>query len=250
MLTFVDIALEIGHDAGVADGRLTPRQRARLATMDEIKRAARAQLASEGSTGVSLRAIARELGVVSSAVYRYIPSRDELLTILIEEAYDAVGLAVETAEAAARRDDFTGRWMAVGRAVRRWAIEYPSEYALVYGSPVPGYHAPPERTVGPATRVARVLTTLLDDIGRAGAAIPDGELPPPRALLRDLRAVNTVLGTDVSPELMARGLGAWMAMFGMVSFEVFGQLENVLEARDQHFDHQMRRLALLIGLEA
>ena len=228
--------------------RLTPRQRSRLATIEEIKRVARVQLASEGSAGLSLRAIARELGVVSSAVYRYVPSRDELLTLLIEESYDALGATVETAEGAVRRDDLLGRWMAAGRAVRGWALAHPADYALVYGSPVPGYHAPPERTVGPATRVPSLLTVLLHDIEVAGAALPVGELPPPRALLPDLKAISKQMDATVAPELLARGLAAWMALFGMVSFELFGQLHNVIDARDAHFEHQLRRLALLIGL--
>jgi AcrR family transcriptional regulator len=236
--------------AAVAAKPLTPRQRARLSTLDEIKRVARHQLATEGSSGLSLRAIARELGVVSSAVYRYVPSRDELLTILITEAYDALGAAVEAAEAAKRRDDFLGRWFAAGRAVRHWALEHASEYALIYGSPVPGYHAPAERTVGPATRVALVLTHLLADLQAAGAVTPDGTLPPPKAVAAEMHGLTETLGLDVSPELMARGLAAWMALYGMVSFELFGQLDNVIEHRDAHFDHQLRRLWTLIGMGA
>src|SRR5262249_25543779 len=151
-----------------------------------------------------------------SAVYRYVPSRDELLTILITEAYDALGAAVEAAEAAKRRDDLIERWLAAGRAVRHWALEHASEYALIYGGPVPGYHAPPERTVGPATRVALVLTHLLADLQAAGAVTPDGSLPPPRAVAAEMKGLVELLGLDVSPELMARGLAAWMALFGMV----------------------------------
>ena len=118
------------------------RERVRAELIREITEIARRQLATEGAAGLSLRAVAREMGMVSSAIYRYFPSRDDLLTTLIIDGYNAVGAAVEQAEAACPRDDYTGRWLAACRAVRDWALANPHEYALVYGSPVPGYEAP------------------------------------------------------------------------------------------------------------
>ena len=119
------------------------RARVRDELTREIKDAARRQLAEVGSAGLSLRAVARELGMVSSAVYRYFPSRDELLTALIVDAYDAVGAAVEQAEASVRARRL--RRTLAGRDARRcasWAVANPQEYALIFGSPVPGYRAP------------------------------------------------------------------------------------------------------------
>src|SRR5471032_709624 len=115
----------------------TARDRARAEITGEIKAVARRQLAEHGSAALSLRAVAREVGMVSSAVYRYFPSRDELLTALIVDAYDAVGEAVEHALAAKRRGNFVARWVAMSRAIRAWALAHPHEYALIYGSPVP-----------------------------------------------------------------------------------------------------------------
>ena len=97
----------------------TARQRQHRETMADILRIAHQQLAREGAAALSLRAIARELGLVSSAIYRYVPSRDELLTLLIEESYNAFGDAVEAAESRCRRDDLGRRWLAIGRSVRR-----------------------------------------------------------------------------------------------------------------------------------
>src|SRR5579859_2435714 len=122
----------------MTEPRLTPRARARAEMTDEIKRVAREHLAAQGPD-LSLRAVARELGVVSSAVYRYFASRDELLTALIIDAYNELGAAAETAEAAVSRRDLAGRWIALGRGIRGWAVANPHEYALLYGSPVPGY---------------------------------------------------------------------------------------------------------------
>src|SRR5262245_38214115 len=129
--------------------------------VDEIKAVARRHLAAEGAN-LSLRAVARDLGMVSSAVYRYFPSRDDLLTALIIDAYQAVGEVAERADAGCDRADLTGRWLAVSGAIRSWALANPHEYALIYGSPVPGYAAPPD-TVPPATRAVAVLAGLLRD---------------------------------------------------------------------------------------
>ena len=149
----------------------TPRARARAAVVEEIKAAARAQLAEVGAAALSVRHVARELGMSSSGMYRYFASRDELLTALIIDAYDALGGAVEQAEAAVDRADLFGRWWAAASAVRTWARAHPQEYGLVYGSPVPGYAAPQD-TVGPASRVPLALATILRDAWSARAIDP------------------------------------------------------------------------------
>src|SRR5215471_7951252 len=136
----------------------TARERVRAELIREITEIARRQLATEGAAGLSLRAVAREMGMVSSAIYRYFPSRDDLLTTLIIDGYNAVGTAVEKADAAWPAEDYAGRWLAACRAVREWALAHPHEYALVYGSPVPGYQAP------------AVFGKIIGDACRAGAA--------------------------------------------------------------------------------
>lgn len=222
----------------------TPRQRAHAQTVSDIKRMAREQLSTEGSAGLSLRAIARQLGIVSSAVYRYVPSRDELLTMLIEDAYNSLGDAAEAADRRCRRGDLAKRWMAIGRAVRGWAVEHPAEYALLYGSPVPGYHAPPERTVVAGTRVMRLLGALLP-----GAQPPADDPALPAGTARDLRRVIADLGVgEVEEQMLVRGMLGWTAMFGLVSFELFGQYGATLSSPAAYFDYQLARLAELIGL--
>ena len=124
------------------------RARVRAEMVDEIKSVARRHLAVDGAN-LSLRAVARDMGMVSSALYRYFASRDELLTALIIDAYNSMGEAAEHADAGVTdRSDLVGRWLAVARALRAWALARPHEYALIYGSPVPGYAAPAD-TVGP-----------------------------------------------------------------------------------------------------
>ncbi|GAB3890218.1 hypothetical protein GCM10027612_34050 [Microbispora bryophytorum subsp. camponoti] len=159
----------------------TARERVRAELIREITDIARRQLATEGAVGLSLRAVAREMGMVSSAIYRYFPSRDDLLTALIIDGYNALGEAVERADAACARDDFAGRWLAVCRAVRTWALAHPHEYALLYGSPVPGYAAPQD-TVAAAVRDTAVYGRIVAEAHRAG------RLTPPRSARRHLRS--------------------------------------------------------------
>src|SRR6266568_5710232 len=149
------------------------RARVRAEMIDEIKDAARRQLATEGAN-LSLRAIARELGMVSSALYRYFASRDDLLTALLIDAYNAIGEVAERADATvADRLSLTGRWLTVAHAWRDWALANPAEYALIHGSPVPGYAAPQD-TVGPASRRFLVIAAIIRDGQQSGALAPSG----------------------------------------------------------------------------
>ncbi|PRY36288.1 TetR family transcriptional regulator [Umezawaea tangerina] len=213
--------------------------------MADIKRIAREQLAVQGGAALSLRAIARELGIVSSAMYRYVPSRDELLTMLIEDAYNAVGDVAEAADAACERADVVGRWKAIGTAVRAWAVAVPSEYALIYGSPVPGYAAPPDRTITPGTRVTRLLIGVISEADSAYAG-PNPVMAPP--VREDVRGIRESLGVRGDDDLVARAVLAWTAVFGLISFELFGQFAGGVHDPAAHFDHQLDRLALLVGL--
>src|ERR1700749_2644516 len=130
----------------------TARERARAELTREIKEEARRRLAETGAPELSLRAVARELGMVSSALYRYFPSKDDLLTALIIDAYNAVGDVAEQAAAGAGAQP-RAAWLAVCHAIRAWALEHPHEYALIYGSPVPGDRGP-AGAVGPRGRGA------------------------------------------------------------------------------------------------
>src|SRR6188508_245410 len=187
----------------------SPRARAREQTMRDIVRIGREQLASEGAAALSLRAVARDLGLVSSAVYRYVASRDELLTLLVVDGYDELGDAVDASLAGIDRSDHAGRMRAIGRALRAWGLAEPATYALLFGSPVPGYEAPAERTTGPGTRVVVRLVEVWEDAWQAGAVTVDEGAVSPRRLSRDLARIRRQMGITAPDELIARGLFAW-----------------------------------------
>ncbi|WNM41157.1 TetR/AcrR family transcriptional regulator [Micromonospora halotolerans] len=223
------------------------RARVRAGMIDEIKAVARRHLATDGAN-LSLRAVARDMGMVSSAIYRYFPSRDDLLTALILEAYEALGDAVEAADAGADQADLRGRWHAACRAARAWALAHPAEYALLYGSPVPGYAAPDD-TVAPAQRPPETLVGILRDGVATGRLHPSGEeLPEP--LRSDVAELAALLPVDLPPALLARGMAGWTQLFGLISFELFGRINRALPHRDEYFDHQIGLMADLVGLPA
>jgi AcrR family transcriptional regulator len=219
------------------------RERARIEITQAIKDEARKQLAAEGAAKLSLRAISRELGMVSSALYRYFPSRDDLLTELIIDAYNAVGADAERA-LAAEAGDATSRWVAVCGATRNWALAHPHEYALIYGSPVPGYQAP-EATIEPASRVGLALLSIVRDTHRSGRLT----LTPLVAAARpEAERMAATLADDLPPEAVAALVAAWAQLSGLLSFELFGQFHNVVEDRDAFFTQAARRLAFEAGL--
>ena len=217
--------------------------------MSEIVRLGREQLAVVGPADLSVRSIARELGVVSSAIYRYVRTRDELLTLLVLDAYTELGDRVDEAVARRRRAQPAQRIRAAAHAVRDWAVAEPARYGLLFGTPVPGYHAPGHVTTPAGTRVPALLSRILADAWADGALaeVPDVRLPV--ALARELRGVREQLGVEVPERLLARGMLLWSSVFGAVSFEVFGQYgSDTFGDPAQLFDHHLDVLLGTVGL--
>ena len=229
---------------------LRARMRAELTA--EIKAEARRQMAVDGAPGLSLRAVTRSLGMASSAIYRYFPTRDDLLTALIVDAYDAIGAAAEEADAGCAPEDFGGRWRAVGLAVRSWSLGNPHEYALVYGSPVPGYRAPQD-TVGPASRVTLAMARIVDGAARAGLLDDPpwaSPLVPPVDVSDSVRTLVDLALPHASADAAVRAVAAWTQVFGIISFELFGQFHRVIDDVSPVFERALLEMGRLVGLPA
>jgi AcrR family transcriptional regulator len=222
------------------------RQDSRNRIEGKIIELGRRHLVTDGAAGLSLRAIARDLGMVSSAVYRYVASRDELLTLLLVDAYSDLADAVDNA-----RDNADGSWreqlLAIAHAARDWAIEHPASWALLYGSPVPGYHAPAERTVGPGTRVVGALFDATA-AGIAAGDICDTGVAVPQPLSSDFARIRDEFGFSGDDDVVAKCFAVWAGLVGAISLEVFGQYgADTLTDAGAVFDIQVR---LLIGMLA
>ena len=185
--------------------------------------------------------------MASSAVYRYFPSRDDLLTALIIDAYDALGEAAEKADAERPRADLLSRWQAACSAVRAWALAHPQEYALVYGSPVPGYVAP-EATIGPAGRVGIILCRIVADGVASGAIDGAGDGSGLDATIQPGLAAELGLPADPTGSIAARAVHAWTSLFGLINFELFGHTHNVVVDDEVFFTAATARLAAELGV--
>lgn len=213
----------------------------------QVLETGRRHLAEHGAAALSLRAVTRDLGMVSSAVYRYVASRDELLTLLVVDAFTALADVVDAALATSR-GGLEARVLTLAQALRGWAVAEPSRWALLYGSPVPGYEAPGDVTVGPGTRVMLRLVALLDDAAASGhLPVGAGRVSLPRPLAADLDAVLDGTGARaLDAGATARGLFLWTSVVGAVSSEVFGHLgADTVRRPEVLFEHEVR-LALLV----
>ena len=229
------------------------RQRLHDATAEEIKSVARGLMTREGTASLNLRAIAREMGMTPSALYRYYPSRDAILTALITDAYDAVGEAVEGAVQEAPADRTSTSILAALHAFRLWALDHPQEYGLIYGTPVPGYEAPAEDTMEAAMRTNAVL---LGELARA-VAMGMIRLPPEESIPESLRGMLTEMASqpekariDLPMAGWAVAMQFWVVLYGAINAEVFGHMPpSVLDHSADFFDHTMRRTLAVIGVD-
>jgi AcrR family transcriptional regulator len=185
------------------------------------------------------------MGLVSSALYRYFATRDELLTALILDAYNDLGAHVERAEAKVSRVDYFGRLRAAARAVRRWAQRNPHEYALLYGTPSPDYAAPDE-TIAAAARVALVLGAILRDAYQSQKPITPPVEDPSSYL--EVEALGAVLSGVPTSEYL-RAVMAWTMIFGFQNFELFGQYVGTLKNAELAYDQVIAEIARSLNIE-
>ncbi len=220
---------------------MTPRARAREQTMLRIVEVGREQLDKGGPEALNLRAIARDLGIVSSGIYRYVPDRAHLLTMLIVDAFEAldddvargIGAATET------RD----RFLRLVFAMRAWALKFPQRWALIYGTPIIGYEAPASETTVAGTKVSRRLAELLTE-----ASVEQLE-PRSSQFSRDLAAAADELDVELSADVMEKALEAWISIIGVINAEVFGYLgKDTLHDFHEFHARMVSRLADELGI--
>ena len=238
-------------DAPAASAPRSARARVREEMTAEILAVAAAHVARDGAAALSLRSIARDLGMAPSALYRYFDGRDALLSALILSAYedlaDAAGGAADRAAASGVTEDVV-RWLAVPHAMRAWALDHPHRWGLIFGTPVPGYDAP-EATVEPYSRMAAALARPIV------AAHEGGRLRPPAqetSASSDLAAAVAPVAEALLPELppgvTVLLLGAFTALIGSISLEVFGHWRNTVLEPELLFRATLVQAAETLGL--
>jgi AcrR family transcriptional regulator len=230
----------IWHSGDMPKGP-TPRQLAREQNIARIKELALTQLAETGAGSLSLRAIARELNLVSSAIYRYYASRDALITALIVDAYGDLADRLEDAGRADRRGP-KRRWIDACLAMRAWAVAQPHRWSLIYGSAIPGYAAPQD-TIAPAGRVVRAVCLPVVEAGATPEPRPIG-----RTLATQLDATRAALDLDVDRDAMLALVAAFSQVVGLLTLELNGQFVGGFEPADDLFAAQVEHEAETLGL--
>ena len=205
---------------------LNRRERVRAATIEEIKEIARQQIAEKGAAALSLRGIAHEMGMTSPALYRYFASRNELVTALIVDAYNGFADALQAAHDGCAEDDYAGQLAAVAYAYRDWALATPQEYALIFGTPIPKYEAPPDVTGPIAARSMMIFLGVLQAALRSGKAdISQINVTFSPDLQEQLQPWIDKLQFNGDPAILYLALTNWGMMHGLVSLEIFGHLD-------------------------
>ena len=233
------------------------RERRRQETTDAILRSARTHLERAGVEGVTLRAVARDLDIAVSALYRYVDGRDDLLTELLVEAFtehaDAVDAAVD-ASLATDPDDLAAAVTAGLRAYRGWSVAHPAQFGLAFGAPVPGYHAPADRTVAVAVRPGSRIMGLFATAYERG--LVDEDVVTARAATLD---DGTAAGFDalaarqsypLPAPAIALAVDAFVRVHGFTVMEVFGQLRPLVMPADAYYEALLTEVVATLGLHS
>jgi len=229
------------------------REEDREATYQQIKAVARRLMAENGAAGLSIRPIARELGMSPSALYYYFANLDELITALIVDAFNGLADALEAVreESAARGDSLPAQLEAVLLAYRGWALDNPTAFQLIYGTPIPGYEAPREVTVPASARTLVAIAGTLQALLDSGDLVPAGDYAGvPDWLAAHLEQIAVEGQYQLSLHAAYLAFSGWPVLHGIVMLELFGHLEPVVGDTDAFTRMQLGSLMRALGVRA
>lgn len=226
----------------------TRREKRRQATAEEIKATARQLMQQNGTAGLSLRAISREMGLSSAALYYYYPSVGDLITALTVDAFNGLTdtLAVIAQDQA---PSYADRGWRLALAYRQWALAHPIDFQLIYGNPIPGYEQPTEIVYPAARRGFALLAGLIAGAITTGELIPGADytsLPP--QIERSLEQLTQHEGHDLAPVALYIAAALWSKMHGLVMLELFNLIQPVIADTDAFYQHETRIALRQIGL--
>jgi AcrR family transcriptional regulator len=204
-----------------------------------IKEAAWKQIAELGATALNLRGIARDLGIAAPSIYNYFPNRDELVTALIVDAYNSLA----NAQVAVEPSDPADRLSALGLAYRQWAVTYPQRYLLIFGTPIPHYHAPEDATLPAAQRALEPLIGTIQALWVAGRLRVEHLAVPPPRLESDLVAWSQAAGGN-HPESLYLALVFWSRVHGLVMLEITNQMPWGFADPAELFEREMDNILI------
>lgn len=228
----------------------TRRERVRASTRDEIKTIARRHMAEQGTAALSLRAIARDMGMTAPGLYRYFPTRDDLITALILDGFNALADVLEAADASQSEPDHAGRLREVFWVYRQWALTHPTDFQLIYGNPIPGYVAPGEITIPAVVRGFTVVVRILASALQAGELSASADsLPLPSTVERHLIELIERDQHGIPPQLLYFAVVAWTRIHGIIMLELFHHLPPVIGDVDAFYRVEVTHVMQQMGLK-
>lgn len=214
-----------------------------------IKAAARQQMAEHGTAGLSLRAIARALGITAPAIYNYFPRLEDLITALIADAFTDLAEAMEAAEAAEPSERPSHKIMALCLAYREWALRNPTLFQLLYGNPIPGYHAPAEIAIPLARRpFLGIFRWFIRAHASGELIIPAAYESVPPAMAAGIAAWRRLSGIEMPDALLGVLMSGWARIHGAVLLELFGHLEPLVGGEGAFYRYELEAFARLLKL--
>lgn len=241
------------------------RDRVRAATTQEIKQTARQILVQDGPEAVSLRAIAREMGMTAPALYRYFGSHEDLIKHVIADIFteltESLHAAIKSAEGGeggevgevAGRDRLTEQVIAACWEFRRWSLSHKREFGMLFGTPLPGVDVErDEITAECGGLFGNTFFALILELWRKHPfpVEPDEAIAPGlRDQLERYRTGIGALGTGLPLGLLLIFLRCWTRLYGTLSLEVFGHLGFALDDPEPMFEIMLADTAPLLGLD-
>ncbi|WP_285472007.1 TetR-like C-terminal domain-containing protein [Actinoplanes sp. NBRC 101535] len=199
------------------DGEGPRRERLRARTLEEIKECGFALVDDGGVSAVTIAALGKAMGMTPPSLYRYHASRDAVVDALVAAAYTDLGLVVEKATVGGSPEKRLDRLV---REYRRWALEHPRRYAMLFGDRAPGTPDPADGVVAfnrGMQALLAVLSEMTDSVG--------GNDPLDSELQRWSEAIDVPAG--VTPRALRLGVQLWYRMHGLVSLEIAGAFANM-----------------------
>ncbi len=226
------------------------REDIRQQTIEEIKNIARRQMGESGTAGLSLRAIAREMGITAPAIYNYFPSLDDLITALIIDGFAGLAEALEGASTSDGGATPEVRLRAVLLEYRAWAIQHPMEFQLIYGNPIPGYIAPAEITVPLVQRGFIALAQPLAAAWDAGQVqLPLHYKTIPDSVLPSIRRLREQFGPAYPDGLIYALIVGWTRIHGMIILELFHHTPPTVGDAEAFYRHEVEGFMHELGIE-
>jgi AcrR family transcriptional regulator len=221
-----------------------PRTNERQHNLQEaIKNTAWKQIAESGAASISLRGIARELGITAPAIYNYYPSRDDLVTALIVDAFTSLAEVQKASLTGLAENRRAVRLSALGLAYREWAVTYSQRYHLIFGTPIPNYTAPEEVTLPAAAKALVPLIQAIQDLASAGELRTErlAEMSPK---LESMLGAWSKFAGGFNHEVLYLALVIWSRVHGLVMLEITHQIPSFFDNPEEVYRQEIKNLLI------